>query len=96
MRIARRCRNGSWTRAFLSTGISRNARDHGRKAIEKNQVHGASSNYMNLFVLGIFEHIEIDLRPSVKTLLSKIETGSRSMVPHDARPHFARLPFVIG
>jgi hypothetical protein len=48
------------------------------------------------FILGIFEHIGIDLRPSVKTLLSKIETGSRSMVPHDARPHFARLPFVIG
>ena len=42
-------RNGSWTRAFLSTGISRNARDHGRKAIKTNQVHGASSTFMPLF-----------------------------------------------
>ena len=34
--------------------------------IETNQVHGASSTFMNLFVLGIFEHIWINLWPSVK------------------------------
>ena len=55
------------TRAFLSTGFSCEARDHGRKAIEKNQVHGVSSTFINLFVLGIFEHIGIDFRLSVKT-----------------------------
>ena len=35
--------------------------------IEKNQVHGVSSTFINLFVLGIFEHIGIDFRLSVKT-----------------------------
>ena len=35
--------------------------------IETNQVHGASSTFINLFVLGIFEHIGIDFRLSVKT-----------------------------
>ena len=34
--------------------------------IEKNQVHDVSSEFMNLFVLGIFEHIWINLWPSVK------------------------------
>ena len=35
--------------------------------IEPNQVHGVSSTFINLFVLGIFEHIGIDFRLSVKT-----------------------------
>ena len=55
------------TRAVLSTGFSCEARDHGRKAIEPNQVHGASSTFMHLFVSGIFEHVWVDWRSSVKT-----------------------------
>ena len=35
--------------------------------IEPNQVHGVSSTFMNFFVSGIFEHIWINSRPSVKT-----------------------------